>query len=385
MSNTKVYPLFKVHLDKKGALDNIETVFNSGFINEGVQVNELKKALSQRFQDEKVVLLNSCTSALTIALRLAGVGPGKNVVTSPMTCIASNTPIMNLGGGIRWADIDPASGMVTPETIEAAIDEDTVAILFVDWAGVPADLKGIWDVGRSKGIKVIQDAAHAFMAEFQGRPINAFTDFTCYSFQAIKHFTCGDGGALVCHDHEDYKAANKLKWFGYDREAAKDEKGNWKAQQAEADIMAKDIGYKFNMNNVAAAIGLAQLEHIDGLIAKHRMNAALYAKELQKIKGIKPLKTIEASNPSYWVYTCLLDQGVSRDGLSDFLAKNAIHSGQVHVPNDAYSCFDSYKVDLPGVRSFSNSQISLPCGWWLDEDDVLFIVECITNYLDSCK
>lgn len=384
MDNSKIYPLFKVHLDKKNALENLETVFDSGFINEGVQVSELKKALSQRFQDEKVVLLNSCTSALTVALRLAGVAPGKNVVTSPMTCIASNTPIINLGGDIKWADVDPASGMVTPETIANVIDENTVAVLYVDWGGVPADLSGIWDVARSKNIKVIQDAAHAFMAEFQGRPINAFADLTCYSFQAIKHFTCGDGGALVCHSSNDYYAANKLKWFGYDREKAKDERGNWKAQQADADIMVNEVGYKFNMNNVAAAIGLAQLNHIDDLIEKHRSNAALYAKKLQGIKGITPLKTIKGSNPSYWVYTCLLHESISRDGLSDALAEDGIHSGQVHVPNDEYSCFAPYQVELPGVRAFSKNQISFPCGWWLEEGDVLFIADRIANYLEGC-
>lgn len=382
MSNVIKHPLFKVFLEKEAALENLSAVFDSGFINEGEQVSELKDKLQGVFQDDKVVLMNSCTSALTVAMKLAGLAPGKNIVTSPMTCIASNTPIINLGGRIKWADIDPKSGMVTPESVEKAIDENTVAVLYVDWAGVPADIASIWDVARKHNVKVIQDAAHAFMAEVDGKPINHFADFTCYSFQAIKHFTCGDGGALVCHDKRDYHAAQKLKWFGYDREQAKDEKGNWKAQQADADILEGDVGFKFNMNNVSAAIGLAQLPKMREIMKRHRENAAIYDEIFKKSSKISPIKRPENSNPAYWVYTCILDESVSRDELIDQLASNGIHSGQVHVPNDEYSCFKNYATDLPGVRKFSAHQISIPCGWWISQDDAQSIGLKVLELID---
>lgn len=377
MSDRKSYPLFKVHVAKDAALDSLAGVFDSGFINEGVEVGRLTEALKPVLGSDSIVLMNSCTSALTVALRLAGVGPGKNVVTSPMTCIASNTPVINLGAAIKWADIDPLSGMVTPETVAAQIDENTAAVLFVDWAGVPAPLADLWTVCRKAGVKMIQDAAHAFMAECDGRPVAQFADFTCFSFQAIKHFTCGDGGALVCADEADRRAAAKLKWFGYDREAAKDEKGNWKAQQAEADILEAEVGYKFNMNNVAAAIGLANLPDMEQVVGRHRANAAIYDAAFASLPLIQPIGRPKGSNPAFWVYTAILDPSVDRDGMIDDLAKAGIHSGQVHVPNDDYSCFAAYRRDLPGVRAFSARQISLPCGWWLDEDDAGFIAESV--------
>lgn len=383
MSQIAQYPLFKVYLEKEDALSQLEKVFNSGFINEGMQVNQLKSELHKVFDTEYVVPMNSCTSALTVAMRLAGVSAGKNVVTSPMTCIASNTPIINLGADIKWADVDCETGMVTAQTITDQIDENTVAVLFVNWGGVPAELIEIWEACKKRGVKLIQDAAHAFMAEFNGKPINHFADYTCYSFQAIKHFTCGDGGALTCIDETEYSAAQKLKWFGYDRENAKDEKGNWKAQQADADIFEGEVGYKFNMNNVAAAIGLAQLPKIAGIIAKHRRNAHYYDEIFASSNKIKPITRPEGANPSFWVYTCILADDIDRDNVIDELAKVGVHSGQVHVPNDDYSCFDRYRQDLPGVRRFAKHQISIPCGWWITEEMAKDIAAKMLTILDK--
>ncbi|NIZ00158.1 DegT/DnrJ/EryC1/StrS family aminotransferase [Thalassospira lucentensis] len=381
MSSSISYPLFKVYLEKETALSGLADVFDSGFINEGIQVNELKEQLKGVFKDDNIILMNSCTSALTVAMKLAGLKPGKNIVTSPMTCIASNTPIINLGGEIKWADVSPETGMVTAETISKEIDENTVAVLYVNWGGVPANLTDIQSVAKQHGVKVIQDAAHAFMAEFDGKPINHFADFTCYSFQAIKHFTCGDGGALVCQSDRDYHAAQKLKWFGYDREKAKDEKGNWKAQQADADIQEGDVGFKFNMNNVSAAIGLAQLPKMPEIVAQHRDNAATYDKAFAQSSKIRPINRVQGSNPSFWVYTCILDNSVDRDKFIDKLASEGIHSGQVHVPNDDYSCFNKYRKPLPGVRKFSEHQISIPCGWWITRQDAEKIAHTVLTLL----
>jgi len=383
---SKTYPLFKVHLDKAPALEGLAKVFDSGFINEGEQVTELTQKLQPILGSDQVVLVNSCTSALTMALRLAGAAPGKNIVSSPMTCIASNTPIINLGADIRWADVDPLSGMVTPETLDAQIDENTVAVLFVDWAGVPPQLDEIDALCKRKGVKMIQDAAHAFMAEFADLPVSQFADLTCFSFQAIKHFTCGDGGALVCRSEDDFSRAKKLKWFGYDREKAKDERGNWQGQQAEADINEGEVGYKFNMNNVAAAIGLAQLPQMGSVVGQHRRNAAVYDKAFEGSNAIRPITRPDGSNPSFWVFTTVLtDDRVGRDALLENLVAEGIHAGQVHVPNDDVSCFTRYRRDLPGVRGFSNRQISLPCGWWLDEADAAHIAERVLTHISDAQ
>lgn len=361
------YPMFKVHMDVELALTDIRTVLESGFVNEGVQVTELQKRLGAFLGVDKLVMTNSCTSALTMALKLCGAGPGKEVITTPMTCVATNTPIDNLGAKVVWADIDPTTASIDPADIERKITPNTVAIMCVAWAGTPCDLDALYALAKRHGIPLIQDAAHAFGATWRGRPISEFADFTCYSFQAIKHLSCGDGGALVCTDNDQFVLARKMKWFGYDRDAHKDEKGEWKGQRWSADIEPGEIGYKFNMNNVSAAIGLSQMPHIQGILDKHRRNAAVYAEAFGNSGVIRPLRVPDEAVSSFWVYTAIVDEVIDRDELLEKLNAEGIGAGLVHLPNDIYSAFKPFEANLPGVRKFADLQISLPCGWWLDE------------------
>ena len=363
------YPLFKVHIKKEEALFKIEKVFDSGFINEGETVNEFLSELKKYLGVKNLVLVNSCTSALTIALKICGVGPDTEVITTAMTCVATNTPIINLGGEVVWADITASTGNIDPAEILKKITKRTKAILYVNWGGTPAEIEKIYKIGRDNNIPVIQDAAHSFGATWQGAPISDFADFTCYSFQAIKHLSSGDGGAIVINDQYKNILARKLKWFGYDRDAAKDEKGEWKGQRWEADVKEGEVGYKFNMNNISAAIGLSQMKHIDKILSAHRKNASIYSHIFKNNEYIKSLEVpIEASS-SYWVYTCLVSDSTIRDILLDKLNEIGIGAGLVHLPNDNYSAFNKFKVPLPETRLFEKHQLSLPCGWWLSESD----------------
>jgi perosamine synthetase len=367
-------PLFKVHMPVDEVLVAIREVLESGFVNEGQQVSDFQKALMGFLGVRYLVLVNSCTSALTIAYKLSGVGPGTEVITPAMTCVATNTPIVNLGAKIVWADIQPDTGSVDPADIERKITERTRAIVYVNWAGTPCDLEAIQAIGRRKGIPVIQDGAHAFGATWNGRPISDFADFTCLSFQAIKHLSSGDGGALICSDEQKFGLARKMKWFGYDRDAVKDEKGEWKGQRWSADILPNEVGYKFNMNNISAAIGIAQMKHIGALLNTHRSNAATYNEAFRGSEYIKSLRIPAQAQSSYWVYTCLYQgREESRDELIERLNAEGIAAGLVHLPNDMYSAFEEFEADLPGTNAFSASQISLPCGWWVSPEDCRYI------------
>jgi perosamine synthetase len=368
------YPMFKVHMDVEGALGQLRTVLESGFINEGEQVSAFQRAVARFLGVESLVLTNSCTSALTLALKLCGVGPGREVVTTPMTCVATNTPIDNLGGTVVWADIDPETASIDAGDVERKLTPATRAIMCVAWAGTPCDLDALDALARRRGIPLIHDAAHAFGATWRGRPLSDFADFTCYSFQAIKHLSCGDGGALVCRDAEPFVLARKLKWFGYDRDAHKDQRGEWKGQRWDADIEPGEIGYKYNMNNIAAAIGLSQMPHLPRILDQHRRNGAAYRDAFRGSSIIRPLQVPEGAVSSYWVYsTLIVDETVDRDRLLEALNAEGIAAGLVHLPNDLYSAFGKYGAELPGVRRFADRQISLPCGWWLSEGDCVEI------------
>ncbi len=377
------FPLFKVHVKKDDALIQIGKVLDSGFINEGETVNEFLGKLKKYLGVQNLILVNSCTSALTIALKICGVGPNTEVISTAMTCVATNTPIINLGGEIVWSDIIASTGNIDPNEISKKITKRTKAILYVNWAGTPAEIEKIYKIGRDNNIPVIQDAAHAFGATWKGRPISEFADFTCYSFQAIKHLSSGDGGAIVINDNNMNILARKLKWFGYDRDATKDEKGEWKGQRWEADIEKGEVGYKFNMNNIAAAIGLSQLEYIDNILNRHRRNASIYTQAFRNSKYIDCLEVPGGAVSSYWVYTCLIVDNQVRNTLLEKLNEIGVGAGLVHIPNDNYSAFSEFQTELPQTRFFEKHQISLPCGWWLSEYDCEFIAKQTLEILDS--
>lgn len=377
------YPLFKVHLESEKALENLNQVFSSGFINEGEQVITLEKELSSFLGVQNLTLVNSCTSALTMALRIIGVGKGDEVITTAMTCVATNTPIINTGATLVWADIDPETGMISDGDVETLITAKTKAIMIVDWAGTPANLNGFEKLARKYSIPVIQDAAHAFGAQFDNKSIAEYADFTCFSFQAIKHFTTGDGGALICRNSADHALAKKLKWFGYDRDAVKDAKGEWKGQKWDADILQEEVGYKFNLNNMAAAVGLANLPKMESVLDAHRKNAALLGSLLSNNSKIKLLRIDPGALSSFWVYTLRLNVSEQqRDSIMARLNEKGVGAGLVHLPNDRYSAFNEYKRELRNTDLFSSTQISLPCGWWLSSEDIEDIAQALIDELN---
>jgi len=211
-------------------------------------------------------------------------------------------------------------------------------------------------------------------------------DYTCLSFQAIKHLSTGDGGALICKSKKSSNLASKLKWFGFDRDKVKDEKGNWKGQRWGEDIKPGEIGYKFNMNNISAAIGLSQMKYISNLLDSHRRNAKVYSDIFTEESLIKKIDVPLNAKSSYWVYTFIFNSTESnRDKLIKNLNLEGIGAGLVHLPNDIYSAFKKFKTSLPGTRAFSATQISLPCGWWLSSKDCEFIANRVIRLANKLE
>ena len=194
------YPLFKPFISTEECLQNLRSVFESGYFSEGEWVTSFREQLVSFIGNDKLVLTNSCTSALTLALRIANVNPGDTVLSTPMTCVATNTPILASGARVRWVDIDPDSGCVSVESVKRAFYDSLLpfkALVCVDWAGNPCELEELQKMCHDNNVVLIQDAAHAFGAKYKGVDISEFAYMTCLSFQAIKHLTTGDGGAVV--------------------------------------------------------------------------------------------------------------------------------------------------------------------------------------------
>ncbi len=363
--------LFKVHMPT-GIDKRMSATLSSGYVTEGPKVREFEQRMADYLGNPHVAAVNSCTSGLTLSLLAADVEPGDEVVTTPMTCMAGNIPIHTLGAKIVWADVDPTTGNIDPESVERAITRKTKAILYVHWAGQPADIAHIAAVAERHGLKVIEDAAHALGAEHDGRKVGNHGDFVCFSFQAIKHITTGDGGLVAFNGVEARQNMDRLarmRWYGLDR------RFNRSVTKWHTDIA--DIGFKMNMNDIAGTLGVAQMDHIDRIVGAHRANSERYDRDLANVQGITLLRRNPQSKTAAWIYTLLLDSEQERERFAAHLTGNGVACNVVHVRNDEYSVFAPYRAKLPGVDEFCSRMINIPCGWWLSDDDLDTVVRVI--------
>lgn len=362
--------MFKVFMPESVKEPLLDTIF-SGLVTEGPKAKAFQEKLQSWIGNPNIALTNNCTAAITLALRLSGVGPGDEVITTPQNCLAGNEPIVNAGAKIVWADVDPETGNISPESIKEHITDKTKAIVYVHWAGIPAKIDEINAIAKAHNLKVIEDAAHATGALYKGKKIGNHSDFVCFSFQAIKHITTSDGGAIACRSKEDFERAVLLRWYGMSRS---DKKG---AIKWEGDVL--EPGYKFHMNDLIATIGLEQMKYIDEVVAKFQKNAAFLRQNLKDVQGIELLKVEDHSQPSYWIFCLKLPDEEKRKLFSEALTKAGIDNNIVHSRNDHYSLFKEFRCDdkLPNMNDFSKRMLNIPCGWWLSQEDLDYMVDII--------
>lgn len=340
---------------------------SSGYIGQGPKVEEFEKKLAKFIGNPYVLTVNSGTSSLHLALRLAGVTAGSEVISTPMTCTATNWPILAQGAKIVWADINPMTGNIDPQSIKKKITKKTKAILAVDWGGYPCDIKTIKKIAGK--IPVIEDAAHAFGTTYHKTMVGNTADFTCFSFQAIKHLTAGDGGLLTVLNKNDFHKGKLLRWYGIDREK--------RSQHERIEIDVVDWGYKFHMNDINATIGLANMKYVQSILKKHRDNAAYYRSALLGLKNITLLSEQKDYLSSYWLFTIR----VKRVGtFIQFMNDRNIMVSQVHRRNDTHPVTNQFKASLPGVSEFTSEMVCIPVGWWVTKNERQYIAKCIIDY-----
>lgn len=359
-------PLFKVFMAPE-VIQPLEKVLFSGYVTQGPKVEEFEAKLSAFFGNPYVVTVNSGTSALHLALDLIGVGPGDEVITTPMTCTATNWPILAHGATIVWADIDPETGNIDPEGIRERLSSKTKAIMAVDWGGYPCDIDRIKKIAGS--IPVIEDAAHAIGAMYKGKMVGNSADYTCFSFQAIKHLTTVDGGALLVKTKKDYTRAVLLRYFGIDR------KKRSKDYRIEKDIT--EWGYKFHMNDVNATIGLANFAHTKEILEKHRGNAAYYRKAFADIPWITLLRQDDGYLSSYWLFTM---KAKNATPFMNYLKAHNVMASKVHRRNDTHPVTRAYRRTLHHVDAFYSQMVCIPVGWWVTKQDREYIADLARSF-----
>ena len=359
-------PLFKPYISPKCA-ETLSDIFSKCALTEGEYSDKFEEAIGDYISNKNVALTNSGTSALHISAILAGLKPGDEVITTAMTCMATNEPFYNMGVDLSFADVDITTGNICPNSIRSKITDKTKAIVVVHWAGQPVDLTSIHSIAKEFNLKVIEDAAHAFGSKYKDKKIGSHSDFVCFSFQAIKHLTCGDGGAIACKKESDVDRARKIRWFGLDRKY----KGTsrWSQDIAES-------GYKYHMNNLNASIGLNNLKEIDFIINSHMANREYYDTNINNSKVTKMRKPKDSASSS-WIYSMLVDD---REDFVDYMAKNGVGCDRVHVRNDFYTVFGGIRKELSNLNIFDKTLVNIPVGWWLSKENLNHITDTVNAY-----
>lgn len=348
MSTDEGIVLFHPHMPKK-AKEYVCDTLDSRWIGQGPKVDLFEARFRLQFrQPGSCLAVGSGTDALHLAYLLAGIKAGDEVLVPLFTCTATTIPLLYIGAKPKFVDVNPATLNISIEDLTRKISDRTKAIVCVHYGGLPCDMAGIRALADRHGIPVIEDAAHALGATYDGKPIGSLSEFTMYSFQSIKHLTTGDGGLVTFLDESLAPLARRLRWFGIDR--TDKQKGIW-----ENDI--SEIGYKYQMTDIGAAIGLAGLEEFDQTLAYRRSLYQRYVKHLKNASGITIVDDFDPrKGHAAWLFTIMVER---RMDCQLKLRSRKIESGQTHYRNDRYSVFGSAEV-YPAMDSIDENYLILP-------------------------
>ena len=356
-------PLVKTNIPKREKLlPELEKVLYSGYVAQGEQVELFERAFEKFVGSGHSLSVNSGTAALHIALILAGVSEGDEVISTALTAEPTNVAIKMVGAKIRYADVDYETGNISPTSIEANINKKTKTIMVVDYAGIPVNVSAIQNISTKYKIPVIHDSAHALGAEFNGLKTGNHFPYTVFSFQAIKQLTTIDGGILQIQDKEEYEKAKLIRWFGIDK------------TKTRLDNNIQYQGYKYHMNNVNATIGLVQLNEIQTILDTHIENGKYFDEHLKITPGAELIDYYPGSEPAYWLYTLKVE---NRKDFIKKMAEIGIMASELHKRNDYHDYLNDFNQTLPNLDKFYSKMVHLPCGWWLKADEREQIVETI--------
>lgn len=374
-------PLFKVAMSDAAA-NAAKEVLLSGYIGQGQKVEDFENDLRKYFNHDHIVTVNSATSGLHLGLRLSqdrfekvyGFDDDTEVLTTALTCTATNWPILANGMKIRWVDVDPTTLNLDLDDLERKLSPKTRIIIIVHWGGYPVDLDRIAQIQtkyrQMYGFTpmVIQDCAHAFGSTYKGVHVGTYHNVSMmavHSFQAIKHMTSVDGGAMILPSYL-YKEAKLLRWYGIDRDT------NKKDFRCEADV--ENWGYKFHMNDVNAAVGIENLKVSDAIVDRHKANGAFYNRELNNVGGVTLLKNEPGYDSAYWIYSMKVED---QAGFMAAMADRGISVSRVHERNDLHTTVAEYRSALPTLDGILKQMICIPSGWWVTDEDREYVVEQI--------
>jgi perosamine synthetase len=326
-------------------------VLRSGRLSLGPALDRFELALAERVSSPHVAAVSSGTAGLHLAVRLAGLGPGDEVITTPFSFVASANCILYEGATPVFADVDPRTLNLDPEAVEAALTERTKGILAVDIFGYPAELDELARIAEEHGLALIEDACQALGAEYRGRPLGSFSHPTVFAFYPNKQMTTGEGGAVAVAAEEDWELLKSLSNQG------RTDSGEW--------LTHGHLGFNYRLDDLSAALGLAQLEKLGAILELRAEVAARYGELIEPLDGVEaPLPDDEDHLRSWFVYVVRLAEEVDRDAVMARLVEEGIASKpylpSIHLQPYWRERFGTGEGMYPASESASRHSLALP-------------------------
>lgn len=350
----------------------------SGWLSTGPRVRRFEAEFAAYVGAAHAVALNSCTAGLHLALLAAGVGPGDEVITTPLTFCATANVIVHAGATPVFADVDPRTGTLAPAAVEAALSPRTRAVIPVHYGGMPADVLAIRAITQPQGIVMIEDAAHCIEGIARGRKVGAIGDFTCFSFYATKNITTGEGGMLTTASAEAAEWIRTASLHGMTRPA-------WTRHQigrpARYDVVLP--GFKYNMTDLQAAIGLHQLAQIEVNYARRAAIARAYDEAFADLPLGRFAPPPAGSRHAHHLYMVLVDgrAGITRDEAAERLAEagvsTSVHFHPLHLHSYYRGRFGYSRGAFPVAEQLADTVLSLPLSPALSDAQVDHVISVV--------
>jgi perosamine synthetase len=367
MAKSRSIAMFTPHM-APAAVERAAGVLRTPMIGQGGIVDEFELALRKQRSLAYVVAVNNASSAIRLALDIAGVRPGDEVVTTPLTCTLTNHPILEQFAVPVFADLQRDSGNLDPADVERRITPKTRAIVCTHWSGTPCDVDELNRIGRQHGIPVIEDASEALTASYRGKSIGLHSRFVAFSFHAIQILTTCEGGALSLQMDSDAGLARMKRWYGIDRT------GRTANELGYFDFDVSSMGFGYHLTNIAAVIGLENLATLERQTLHRRAIADTYVQGLAGVPGLTLLRQHTDRAPSHHFFTVLVERRLE---FCRAMKAAGVATSIVHARNDEYTIFGGLRRDLPNLDYFAAHYIGLPCHMGMTDDDAHYVVDAI--------
>jgi len=365
-------------------INEVVKVLRSDWITTGPKIKEFEDALCSYVGCRHCVAVNSGTSALDIAVQALELPKGSEVITTPFTFVATSNAIIYNGLKPVFADICSDTFNIDPEDIRRKITKDTKAIIYVNYAGQPCDIKAIREIADEFDLYLIEDACHAIGAEYEGKKVGNFADLTIFSFHPVKLITTGEGGAVVTDDEGLYERLSLLRSHGIDKDA-QDRYG----PDASWAYDMKCLGRNYRMTDFQAALGVSQLKKLHMFTDKRNELALRYQEFLENIDGVT-LPVIKDNVRHAWhLYTILLDESINRDEFFKYMRSANIGVNVHYIPVYRHSYYvENFNFDagaFPVTEDVFKRVITLPLFPRMNEQQVKYVVTSISQAIEHLK